>query len=257
MQSLRYACRPGRSDGTPRLKGLYIFGKKDSLTLPSTSAASTPSVKSASISINWNHKSTNALKEAINAEGDEWYRQRGKMIHKPVADGWAETLLDCRSAIQFDACLCTGPRHQNSPAFGKVPVSNVPGAQHPWSVATFALGGCATCGCAPEGFTTYGESSLQESPLLSPVLAHSSNVKTASRPQKSSFDNGAPKFVPRCWDCIRDRFCFSCQEWWCESCYQVPTPAELELQHVHIVQDTSGLADHEMMATESLKVKVR
>ncbi|KAK9771007.1 putative F-box domain-containing protein [Seiridium cardinale] len=264
MQSLRFACRPSRSDGTPRLKGLYIFGKMDLPTLPATrsaasSTASTPSVASASISINWNHKSSNALKEAIKAERDEWYYQRGKMINKPIAEGWAETVLDCRGAIQFDAPLCTGPRHQNSPAFGKVPVSSVPGAQHPWSVATFALGGCATCGCAPEGFTTYGESSLEQLPLLTPVPLHSSNVKTASRPQMSTSDGeGKPKFVPRCWDCIRDRFCFSCLEWWCESCYQAPAHPEVHTsQHVHIVQDTSGLADHEMAEMEPPKIKTR
>lgn len=260
MQSLRYACRPGRPEGTPRLKGLYVFGNKDSPTLPSASSTtSTPSVGSVSISLNWNHKSSHALKEAINAEGDEWYHQRGKMINKPVVDGWAETMLDCQGAIQFDACLCTGPRHQNSPTFGKFPVSSVPGTQHPWNVATFALGGCASCGCAPEGFTTYGECSPERLPLLAPVPLQSSNVKTASRPQTRNAENGAkPQFVPRCWDCIRDRFCFSCQEWWCESCYQVPTQAELQAaQHVHIVQDTNGLADHETAETESPKIKVR
>ncbi|KAH6645121.1 hypothetical protein BKA67DRAFT_527647 [Truncatella angustata] len=195
MQSLRYACRPSRPEGTPRLRGLYV--------------------------INWNHKSTHALKEAINADGDEWYQQKGKIITKPITDGWAETLLDCRGAVQFDATLCTGPRHRNSSAVGKVSVPSVPGAQHPYNVANFALGGCANCGCAPEGFTVYGDSPSGELPLLSPMPLHSSNVKTASRPQAcKSGNNETPKFVPRCWDCIRDRFCFSCREWWCESCYQ-------------------------------------
>lgn len=181
------------------------------------------------------------------------------MFNKTIGEGWAETLLDCRDAVQFDACLCTGPRHQNSPAFGKVPVSSVPGAQHPWSVAAFALGGCATCGCAPEGFTTYGDSPSGDLPLLSPVPLHSSNVKTASRPRSGKTQNGEkPRFVPRCWDCIRDRFCFSCLEWWCESCYQAPTAAELEAaQHVHIVQDTNDLADHETLVAETFKIKVR
>lgn len=260
MQSLRYACRPDRSEGTPRLQGLYVFGKRDLPSLPTaTSAASTPSVGSASISINWNHKSTHALKEAINADGDEWYHQRGKMINKPIANGWADTLLDCQGAIHFDACLCTGPRHQNSAAFGKVPDVGVPEAQHPWSVATFALGGCASCGCAPEGFTTYGETSLEQLPLLAPVPLQSSNLKTASRPQTSSGGKGKKaQFVPRCWDCIRDRFCFSCQEWWCESCYQVPTQAERQAaQNVHIVQDTNGLAEHETVETDVLKIQVR
>ncbi|KAH8200119.1 hypothetical protein TruAng_005690 [Truncatella angustata] len=258
MQSLRYACRPSRPEGTPRLRGLYVFGKKDVPFLPTTSsAASTPSVASASISINWNHKSTHALKEAINADGDEWYQQKGKIITKPITDGWAETLLDCRGAVQFDATLCTGPRHRNSSAVGKVSVPSVPGAQHPYNVANFALGGCANCGCAPEGFTVYGDSPSGELPLLSPMPLHSSNVKTASRPQAcKSGSNETPKFVPRCWDCIRDRFCFSCREWWCESCYQVPTAAQIHAaQHVHIVQDTNGLTDHEVAGNEFPKIQ--
>lgn len=260
MQSLRFACRPGRRDGTPRLKGLYVFGKKDILTLPAAgSAASTPSAASASVSIDWNHKSTNALREAINTERDEWYQRRGKMIARPIAEGWAETLLDCRSAIQFDATLCTGPRHQNSPAFGRVPVSEVPGSPRPYGVANFSLRGCATCGSSPEGFTTYRESPSENLPLLAPVPLHSSNVKAACRPQREGpLKDGSHRFVPRCWDCIRDRFCFSCLEWWCESCYQPPTLAEMQAaQHVHIVQDMNSLADHEAPGSEFPKIKVR
>ncbi|KAI1841885.1 hypothetical protein JX266_011963 [Neoarthrinium moseri] len=258
MQSLRYACRASREEGTPQLKGLYIFGKKDTPVLPAaTSTASTPSARSASISIDWNHKSNHALKEAMTADGDDWYHKRGKMISRPIAEGWAETLLDCRSAINFDAVLCTGPRHQNSPALGRVPVLTVPGGRSPWSVATFALGGCNSCGCAPEGFTEYGESLAEQLPLLAPPPLHSSNPKNATRPQNIHADGKEPlRFVPRCWDCIRDRYCFSCDQWWCESCYQAPTDAELQAaQHVHIVEDTGSLSDHEAVATEPPKLK--
>lgn len=261
MQTLRYACRPSRPEGTPRLKGLYVFGKKEvPFGSPMSSVASTPSVASANISINWNHKSSHALKEAMNTSGSEWYHRRGKVIHKPSAvDGWAETLLDCRGAIQFDACLCTGPRHQNSTAFGKVPVASVPGSHHTWNIATFALGGCASCGCAPEGFTTYGDTPLEQLPLLAPVPLHSSNVRAACRPESTGKDGVKDaKFVPRCWDCIRDRFCFSCLQWWCEACYQAPTGAEMQAaQHVHIVQDSTEMADDEVLQMEALKLKVR
>jgi hypothetical protein len=27
------------------------------------------------------------------------------------------------------------------------------------------------------------------------------------------------RFIPRCYDCIRDRYCSGCHRWWCESCY--------------------------------------
>lgn len=262
MQTLRYACRPSRPEGTPRLKGLYVFGKKDLLSVsPAASGTASPSVTGANISINWNHKSSHALKEAMNVNGSQWYHRRGKVITKPIAavDGWAATLLDCRGVIQFDACLCTGPRHQNSAAFTKVPVTSIPGADHPWNIATFALGGCATCGCSPEGFTSYSDSPLEQLPLLAPVPLHSSNVKTALRPdsQCKNESEGA-KFVPRCWDCIRDRFCFSCLQWWCEACYQAPTGAEMQAaQHVHIVQDSNEMADYEVLQQlEAMKIKV-
>ncbi|ETS73082.1 hypothetical protein PFICI_15257 [Pestalotiopsis fici W106-1] len=262
MQTLRYACRPGRPEGTPRLKGLYVFGTKDLPSIsPAVSKASPPPVASPNISINWNHKSSHALKESMNLSGSDWYHRRGKVSTKPIAvDGWAATMLDCRGAIQFDACLCTGPRHQNSVAFGKVPVASVPGANHPWNIATFALGGCATCGCAPEGFTSYSDSPFEQLPLLAPVPLHSSSVKTACRPESTSKDgSNAAKFVPRCWDCVRDRFCFSCLQWWCEACYQAPTSAELQAaQHVHIVQDSNEAADYEVLQQmEALKIKVR
>lgn len=257
MQSLQYACRPTRPDGSLRLKGLYVFGTRDAAPSPRQPGQSA----GAKIGVRWNHRSNTALRELLDGEGDDWYHRKGKVISRPVADGWAETLLSCREAIHFDAVLCTGPRHQNSSAFGRVPVPAVPGgASRSWSVATFALGGCATCGCAPEGFTTHDSSPPGELPLLAPPPLHSSNVKTAARPAAvAGPDSGArPQFVPRCWDCIRDRYCFSCDQWWCEACYQAPTEAELQAaQHVHIVDDAGGLSDHEAAAFEPPKVKVR
>ncbi|ORY63864.1 uncharacterized protein BCR38DRAFT_457708 [Pseudomassariella vexata] len=237
MQSLSYACRRTRPDGSPKLRGLYVFGKRDmpASALASTrtpSAASTPSVRSSEIGINWNRKSSNTLYAGLCTEQDDWYEKRGRIISSPIAHGWAKILLECRDAICFDAVLCTGPRHANSAAYGRVPVSPVPGVTNPqlWNVATFAMSGCATCGSAPEGFTVYGDSATEELPLLAPVPLHSSNVKAASIPNSASSgaaDAEKPRFVPRCWDCIRDRYCFSCEQWWCEACYQVPSSSEL------------------------------
>jgi hypothetical protein len=239
--------------------------------LPGPEPAASPTTTSTSsnagasqgvnISINWNYKSQHALKKSIHRNGDEWYHKRGKIINKSIGGGWAETILDCREVIRFDAVLCTSPRHQNSGAFGKItfpPTSDTAGGV-PWAVATFALGGCASCGEAPEGFTVYGGSPDECLPLLAPLSIHSSNVKTACRPQASvPGHDGQPKFVPRCLECIRDRFCFSCDQWWCESCYQIPGRDELSAAHqVHIVDDANGLLDHEMAAPEQPKIKVR
>lgn len=275
MQSLKYACRSTRPEDTPRLKALYVFGKKDTPMLSQSSTTARKTATSAarpvggtgttSISVNWNHKSQHALTELIETEGDDWYHKRGRVITKSISDRWAETMLDCREAILFDAVLCTGPRHHNSAAYGKVPMS--PTGNHsshpsPWAVATFAVGGCASCGSTPEGFTVHGESPAEMLPLLSPVPLHSSNVKSATCPRTIDFETRkkTPSFVPRCLECIRERYCFSCDQWWCESCYQMPSREELaNAQHVHIVDDnsTNSLVVHEMAAFEQPKVKVR
>ncbi|KAI0969460.1 hypothetical protein F4678DRAFT_473694 [Xylaria arbuscula] len=265
MQTLRYACRPTRNEGMPRLKALYYFGKKDAPFLatptppppPPAQTAVSRVPRGANISAGWNQKSQHALKESIAGEGEDWYGRKGRVISKRIADGWAETILDCREALHFDTVLCTGPRHHNSPVFGKVTVTPPPAnGGSPWGVATFAVGGCASCGTAPEGFVVYGESRQQDLPLLSPIPLHSSSIKSAIRP--TPLMNGANErneFVPRCLECIRERYCFSCNQWWCEACYQVPSREELSAQHVHIVDDANGLNDHEIVAFEQPKIK--
>lgn len=256
MQSLKYACRASRPDNTPRLRGLYLFSKRDVPVLASSPKAATPA---AVVGANWNHKSAHALKEAILDQGDDWYHKRGRIISKPVGAGWAETLLDCRDSILFDAVLCTGPRHRNSRAFGKVAITGDT-ATHPWSVATYSVSGCATCGTAPEGFTTYGESLTEELPLLTPLATEASNIRAATRPQGRGCSRALPKqqFVPRCEDCIRERYCFACDQWWCESCYEVPGKEEwMGVQVVALEDEANGLAAHEAAALEQPKVKVR
>ncbi|KAI1358043.1 hypothetical protein F5Y08DRAFT_130429 [Xylaria arbuscula] len=260
MQSLRYACRPSRSEDMPRLKALYYFGSRDAPLLtaavvaaPAVEAAPARGARGTNISADWNQKSQQSLKESIAGDGDDWYGRKGRVINKRIVDGWAETLLDCREVLQFDTILCTGPRHRNSPAFGKTPVTPASASGgSPWGVATFAVGGCASCGSAPEGFTVYGDTRQQELPLLSPVPLHSSSVKSATRPAPAMGDiHGRQEFVPRCLECIRERYCFSCNQWWCEACYQVPSREELLApQHVHIVDEANGLSDHELAAFE-------
>ncbi|KAI1735671.1 hypothetical protein F4680DRAFT_300160 [Xylaria scruposa] len=259
MQALRYACRPTRPEDTPRLKALYYFGTRDADPLPPTQPApAARASRGANISAGWNHKSQHALKESIEGEGEDWYSRKGRMISKRIADGWAETLLDCREALRFDTVLCTGPRHRNSAAFGKTHLT--PPGGSPWGVATFAVGGCASCGSAPEGFTTYGDSPSEELPLLSPIPLHSSGIRSAMRPA-SDGSHHRHEFVPRCLECIRERYCFSCNQWWCEACYQVPSREEheqlLTQQHVHVINlDDNGLDDHEKAALAGqLKIK--
>jgi len=295
MQTLRFACRRGRAADALRLKGLYVFGSRDDArpitAKPKSRANSVSSVASSSSvrAVQATSSPSNDVRSVLDATsqdktmtfalGDDWYHRHGRMISKKIADGWAETLLDCQSSMHFDAVLCTGPRHQNSPAFGRVPVSSYSSSARatPWAVATFAVGGCAMCGTAPEGFIVHGESPEEQLPLLAPLLVHSSNVKTACRPTgaRSSGSNSLggsgsqPRFVPRCLECIRERYCFSCDQWWCESCYQVPgqhpvvtpplpqtTTTTTQTQHVHVVDQPGNWLAHELAAIEQPRLKV-
>ncbi|CAG9984393.1 unnamed protein product [Clonostachys byssicola] len=206
--ALQYACRGSRPEGAPRLKALYVFGAKDS-SLPDH-----PSANSSSISAEWNQKSQHALTTSLKHEGDAWWSKRGRMISRPIPEDWANCLLACEGIIAFDAVLCQGPRHRSSPVFGTTPLRAMCGP----AVATYAVPPCAGCGKCPEGPTVPSlDFTRQAVPLLAPPPLVSSSVRAATTPR-----GPAMAFVPRCVDCLRERYCLSCNKWWCEACYTVP-----------------------------------
>jgi hypothetical protein len=123
------------------------------------------------------------------------------------------------------------------------------------------MDGCASCGSAPEGWTVWGETKTAERdehdrrtsrsgsdeigrfPLLAPPPMHSATLSAAmcpsGQPVRSRitqiFPGKQPKarFIPRCFDCLRDRYCVGCQRWWCESCYlgpRAPRPSGFEAE---------------------------
>lgn len=210
----------------------------------------------------WNARSQRALTSNM-GEGP-WYGLRGWQFAgtSHVHQDWSQTLLDCHGIIAFDAVLCAGPRHLNSPAWGKVNIdaldaassSASPGVPH-WNVAQFSLGGCAGCGSAPEGWTVWGEgptakdereenpnwrgsgptgthSDIGRFPLLPHPPLHSCSIKVAMCPAgqplnshrttSTTAQSGKARFIPRCGACLRDRYCTACHKWWCESCYIGP-----------------------------------
>ncbi|ROT42870.1 hypothetical protein SODALDRAFT_268833 [Sodiomyces alkalinus F11] len=207
-RTLQYACRPSRPKNTPRLKALYVFGSSQPALHPEDTQ-------------------------------EEWYQKKGKIITRPIGAEWADALVDCHGIIAFDTLPCQGPRHINSPAYGKVPhlhaappppppSSSSSGARTPqWAVASYALPGCAGCGAAPEGLITATRTPRAELPLLSPPPLFASSLQAAATPNtpcsSSSGGGASSSFVARCSDCIRDRYCFSCSSWWCEDCYAPPT----------------------------------
>jgi len=262
--ALQYACRASRPEGTPRLKGLYIFGKKDRSELqPPPLDWTAPTPPAAAVGVAWNARSRQALTGANPPSGaddpgpEPWYGRRGRQFPMPnINSEWASTLVACDGIVAFDAVLCTGPRHPNSAAWGKVNLAPLGSPIH-WGVAEYSLGGCAGCGSAPEGWTVWGDHVKEEAgdrerserrdsdgcgavskeigrfPLLRQAPMHSANVKVAMCPSNQPLNPhwmasaaadgaGEVRFIPRCMPCIRDRYCTACHRWWCESCYTGP-----------------------------------
>ncbi|KAK3332328.1 hypothetical protein B0T19DRAFT_100723 [Cercophora scortea] len=259
--ALQYACRESRPKGTPRLKGLYVFGPKEpgeSLLNGGGPSPASGSPTTAAVASSWNSRSQKALTEALVEDPESWYARRGDQFPRRISSEWASTLVACGGIIAFDTVLCTGPRHINSSAWGTVNIAALDAASSPagqnvphYGVATHSLDGCASCGAAPEGWTVWGEDSFEavrdryerrssngnsdeigRFPLLAPPPMHSANLKVAMcptgqpvNPRSSSMHtpkNQKARFIPRCLDCLRDRYCAGCRRWWCEACFVGP-----------------------------------
>lgn len=214
MQVLQYSVRPTRPPGTPRVKAIYHFTPMEgqprapvrpryrdwwgsrcqspSATPPSTESAPEP-----------------AQSQVQNA----WYCPSGQLLKNNVDEEWAKTIKKCEDIIAFDAVLCRGPRHD---LFSTT--NQFEGRSLGPAIATVALGpqGCDGCNTCPEGPAIWGQSALENFPLLTPVPLHSSSIKAAKRPVLYSDEN--PVCIARCTDCITDRRCHRCSKWFCSDC---------------------------------------
>ncbi|KAI9700843.1 MAG: hypothetical protein M1836_002212 [Candelina mexicana] len=223
MQTLLYAVRPSRPEGTPKMKGLYIFGKKNNEPLDSYKSVEDFRNRSchqpigvmqsegAQLGVECSEVLQSSAPDVITRE--PWYEFSGRMnIRRTPSEerAWADTVRACLGLISFDAVLCQGPRHTGE---------NGVNGMNP-SVAEVALGprGCEICHTLPEGPAFYGVSPAERFPLLAPLPLHSSAVRTAKRPRVSILDN-PPALLVRCLECLRDRWCERCGRWWCEDCY--------------------------------------
>ncbi|KAK1827334.1 hypothetical protein QBC39DRAFT_334262 [Podospora conica] len=242
--ALQYACRESRPKGMPRLKGLYVFGPREGnySTAPGIPGLEEAENRMAEIRPAATLMTTPDPPEA-------WYARRGKQFPRLISHEWASTLAACDGIIAFDAVLCTGPRHVNSPGWGSVNIESLNAAAFSpavstiphLAVATHSLDGCASCGSAPEGWTVWDEgvstrrphTHVGRLPLLAPPPMHSATLEAAmcptGQPLKSRIDSTSSpdkaakaRFIPRCLDCLRDRYCNGCSVWWCESCYIGP-----------------------------------
>ncbi|PBP19801.1 hypothetical protein BUE80_DR009302 [Diplocarpon rosae] len=193
QQVLNYAVRPSRL-ADPKLQALYIFGARDVPLAPRFLRAGPADVwaadggvlstPGAQIGAQWNQKSGVALANGLACGADRWYQAGGKVLTKTPSLDWANTLSSCHGLISFDAVLCNGPRHSFGTSDSK---------QHtPWyrcdvahlspRVATHSIGGCFSCGMAPEGIARFNYSTPARFPLLGPPPLHSSTAKAAKTP---------------------------------------------------------------------------
>lgn len=223
QQLLHFLCRPSRPEGTPRLKGVYVFGtsetavapKKQGHVLTSRKAGVTalpgaqPGAASSSVSSPTSSTGTNS---------NPWFSRSGLVIPPTLADSgtWEETLRVCSGIIAFDAVLCTHMHREMAPYRADAMRSYLTSAT---PIATYALGpdGCAGCGRVPEGAPIWGQADLTAFPLVSPPH-FSGALSDAVRPIPISASEQQTLVVSCVW-CLSDRYCQSCHRYWCGRCY--------------------------------------
>ena len=268
MQVLKYAVRPSRPAGTPRLKGIYFFGPREPLPAPEppTKKKRSPSPPGgavmslgAQIGAEWNQKSTNALHAALARTEDKWYQSSGRVIAKPPSPEWAETLQACEGIIAFDAVLCRGPRHDPKKAFSSPTLTN--GRPNPSSflrpaIATIALGfGCETCHSSHEGPAVFGVSPTSQLPLLSPLPLHSSSIRAAQMPHIIDGSKAPLPLFVRCEECLKTRWCQRCHKWWDEDCYAGSAMAQrTELQQIEYTESVHINGTTSLIPKQVIKV---
>jgi hypothetical protein len=265
QQYIRYAVRPSRPEGSPRVKGIYMFGPRDRSYEPEPTRAPSPSAsrgilssQGAQIGAEWNEKSSRALNTALSRTSDRWYQSSGRMITKRPSSEWAEVIQACEGLIAFDAVLCRGPRHDPSNTIvrdtGSVPNPTV--FLRP-TIATVALGpaGCESCHSSSEGPAIYAYSPTSCFPLLSPVPLHASTLHAARIPHTTDGSSRPPPLYMRCEDCLKGRWCERCHKWWDEPCYAGSTLAQrTELQQTELAETFTTEGTISMIPKETIKV---
>lgn len=272
-QVLKYAVRPSRPEGTPKLKGLYVFGpmdpsstekareessgrKRSPTRYPDSDPRGVMNALGAQLGAEWNRKSQQAMQSQLSQTHDRWWSPSGRMFRKTPASDWAETLKACEGIIAFDAVLCRGPRHDVPTLYS---ISEEEKHSYlPPTVATIALGPvrCAKCRSCPEGWATFERSPSYHLPLLAPPPLHSSTVKAAQKPSHLGHEDEPPGMVARCFECLRGRWCERCHKWWCENCYTPTTRTQLQQQE-YIQQAMSMTGEswaHEAQQQQEIKV---
>lgn len=275
IQVLKYAARPSRAEGMPRLKALYFFGQKDAPepnrkadfdrelftgqdSLYQAQDAGMMASEGAQLGSTWNEKSRDALNVAILRRVDTWYLPQGRVakVKSNLAREWAEAIKACEGIIAFDAVLCRGPRHDST----RLRRGDTQAPLDEWlglSVANVALGGgCNNCGSMPEAPAAFGTSPESHLPLLQPPPLHTSSVREAQKPHLTDPRvESYPSLYVRCEDCLKGRYCERCLKWWCESCYS-PETAGKRLEEVSLSTPNDAVPITRCLAQKPESMKV-
>ena len=208
--TLKYATRPTRPEGTPKIKGIYLFG----IVLHKyfdLSDMGSPDRTRKGTRLHWN--------PWFRGYHLQWADSFSFSIHSVVpGSGWAPTLKQCEGIIAFDAVLCRGPRHDISRPDGHADGSQFLEYRQA-STASVSLIGCVVCSSIPEGPAILNESPAEYLPLLSPPARHSSSLRSMQDPAGPGYPNSKFPLMYRCLGCVLDRHCASCARFWCENCY--------------------------------------
>ena len=240
QQLLCYICRPSRPEGTPKLRGLYIFGvatpsgKAEASELEPSGGSGVTQSDGAQLGAAPRRKAA----QISSTEVPAWYMPAGDILKGMVThrQTWNETLQVCKGIIAFDAVLCSAMHralssylHEGSKDHLRKNYSTIA------PVAAIALGpdGCQGCGLCPDDTPVWGESALFEFPLLSPP-PYSGKIVDALRPPKQLYSTRTGQELPRrlvvsCSWCLTNRYCEKCHRWWCGDCFDPKrVPAGLE-----------------------------
>ncbi len=263
QSSLRYLCRPSRPEGTPRLKGVYVFGTNETVVTQSQSRVSTTrdtgvtALPGAQIGAPSSSTSTTTPAIPSLPNPNPWFSPTGLVLPPLLTDRdmWEETLRVCRGIIAFDAVLCTHMHAEMAPYRSDAMNAYLHSSAMTTPIATYALGsnGCAGCGRAPEDAPIWGHSDPTAFPLLSPP-PFSGRLVDAVRPPPSSSPKEQQRLVVSCTWCLSDRHCQSCHRYWCGRCYDPQRrrrALQLEAQAEHEEGDMARVSDELRRASES------
>ena len=218
LDMVRILRKSSHPKGMPSIRAIYLFGQpsraqevlrfEDAMTRPESITASMGAQLGAG-----NHVADgldNFRKLRVqDPYSDSPYGAPGMsyiLEGRCVTPGWSDILKVFAGFIAFDAVLC---RHDWENSHDSNP-----------SLATVRLTGCKSCGTCPEGPAYPGVSPTDHLPLLSPPPLHSSKVEVAQRIDTQG--QPYPPLILRCRTCLKDRWCETCNAWWCESCYTIP-----------------------------------